>query len=114
MNNDLESAIEKLANCDIEASDMQLPDTCKTAIYFYQTEIQALRKALTPTIGSGDAWIDVKTKLPEECFNVLVYLRLGGERAIGYVYNNEWQLKTDGTVTHWKPLPKSPVSNGGV
>ncbi|GAG11897.1 unnamed protein product [marine sediment metagenome] len=67
-------------------------------------------------------WISVKDKLPEDCKNVLCYIKdieckFYGE---GYYYESikHWYLRktrTNGNyeVTHWMPLPEPPKEKSG-
>lgn len=65
--------------------------------------------------GRADAqrWISVEERLPENCEFVLCIVRYGEDAwnyELGFVLNNKWVHpgRSDGTVTHWMPLPQPP------
>lgn len=61
-------------------------------------------------------WNDVKLCKPEEFTQVLVYIDWGNRSAMsvcylasdGYWHDNLRPVHTNGSITHWKPLPEPP------
>jgi hypothetical protein len=61
-------------------------------------------------------WISVEERLPENCEFVLCIVRYGEDawnHELGFVLNDKWVHpgRSDGTVTHWMPLPEPPEVN---
>lgn len=64
-------------------------------------------------IATFPRWISVEDRLPENCEFVLCIVRYGEDawnHELGFVLNNKWVHpgRSDGTVTHWMPLPEAP------
>ena len=95
---------------------------CDVLAYIQQLEsdnaqqarcIENLTDKLNATNDALPRWISVKERLPEKCEFVLCIVRYGEDawnHELGFVLINKWVHpgRSDGTVTHWMPLPEPP------
>ena len=62
-----------------------------------------------------NGWISVDDKLPEECGAYWTFNGLDEKPSViqqrVHIYNSKHKVFNSYTVTHWMPLPKSPINN---
>ena len=91
--------MELIAECAIKGDYTYIPDVADHLI------------ANGVTINE---WISVDERLPERNGRYLTDCNVEGQRLVCLLYYNKVFGFTEGTVTHWMPLPEIPTMKGGA
>jgi len=66
-----------------------------------------LREATAPL--HKPRWISVDEKVPDTCANVAIITSIGEPTIAWYYTERRTWMGTSGRITHWMPLPESPM-----